>query len=62
MGFSVKDPIRGSITGNAGTVNNHTVEKDVPADAKFTDTTYESKAAASGGTAVSLVTTGEKYI
>lgn len=28
---------------------------------KFTDTTYESKAAASGGTAVSLVTTGEKY-
>ena len=28
---------------------------------KFTDTTYESKTAASGGTAVSLVTTGEKY-
>lgn len=28
---------------------------------KATDTTYESKAAASGGTAVSLVTTGEKY-
>ncbi len=28
---------------------------------KFTDTTYESKAAASGGTAVSLCTTGEKY-
>lgn len=28
---------------------------------KFTDTTYENKAAASGGTAVSLVTTGEKY-
>ena len=27
----------------------------------WTDTTYESKAAASGGTAVSLVTTGEKY-
>jgi hypothetical protein len=26
-----------------------------------TDTTYESKAAASGGTDVSLVTTGEKY-
>lgn len=26
-----------------------------------TDTTYESKSAASGGTAVSLVTTGEKY-
>ena len=28
---------------------------------KFTDTTYESKSAASGGTAVSLCTTGEKY-
>ena len=27
-----------------------------------TDTTYESKTAASSGTAVSLVTTGEKYI
>ena len=27
-----------------------------------TDTTYESKSASSGGTAVSLVTTGEKYI
>ena len=61
MGFSVKDPIRGSITGNAGTVNNHTVNSDVPANAKFTDTTYESKAAVSGGTDVSLVTTGEKY-
>jgi hypothetical protein len=29
---------------------------------KFTDTTYSSKAAASGGTDVSLVTTGEKAI
>jgi hypothetical protein len=28
---------------------------------KFTDTTYSSKAAASGGTDVSLCTTGEKY-
>lgn len=28
---------------------------------KFTDTTYSSKSAASGGTDVSLVTTGEKY-
>lgn len=37
------------------------VNKAVPADAVFTDTTYESKAAVSGGTAVSLVTTGEKY-
>lgn len=45
----------------AATVNGHTVAKDVPSDAIFTDTTYESKTAASGGTAVSLVTTGEKY-
>ena len=28
--------------GNANTVNNHTVKSDVPVDAKFTDTTYES--------------------
>lgn len=46
---------------NAATVNGHAVAANVPANAKFTDTTYESKAAASGGTAVSLVTTGEKY-
>ena len=38
-----------------------TIGTSVPSGAKFTDTTYESKAAASGGTAVSLVTTGEKY-
>ena len=31
--------IQGSITGDAGTVNSHTVEKDVPSDAVFTDTT-----------------------
>ena len=46
---------------DAASVNGFTVAKSVPSDAKFTDTTYESKAAASGGTAVSLVTTGEKY-
>lgn len=46
---------------NSLTVNGHTVNSDVPANAVFTDTTYESKSAASGGTAVSLVTTGEKY-
>lgn len=43
------------------TVGAHTVLKDVPSDAKFTDTTYSSKAASSGGTDVSLVTTGEKH-
>ncbi len=45
---------------DAMTVNGHTVESDVPANAIFTDTTYESKPASSGGTEVSLVTTGEK--
>lgn len=39
----------------------YTIEKSVPSDAVFTDTTYESKSASSGGTAVSLCTTGEKY-
>lgn len=39
----------------------YSLEKSVPSNAVFTDTTYESKSAASGGTAVSLVTTGEKY-
>ena len=43
------------------TVNGHTVETNVPSNAVFTDTTYTSKSAASGGTDVSLVTTGEKY-
>lgn len=51
----------GSAT-NASKVNNHTVDSDVPAGAKFTDTTYANKAAASGGTDVSLVTTGEKAV
>lgn len=46
---------------NASKVNNHTVNSDVPANAKFTDTIYESKAAAQNGTDISLVTTGEKY-
>ena len=48
-------------SGSAAKVNNHTVNSDVPANAKFTDTTYESKTAAQNGTDVSLVTTGEKY-
>lgn len=44
------------------TATTYSLAKTVPADAVFTDTTYESKAAASGGTDVSLVTTGDKYI
>lgn len=39
--------------GNADTVGGHTVEADVPEDAKFTDTTYGA-----AGTALGLVKTG----
>ena len=46
---------------DAGTVTGYTVGCNVPSDAVFTDTTYSSKAAALGGTAISLCTTGEKY-
>lgn len=40
--------------GNADTVNNHTVEANVPANAKFTDTTYDNASASAAG----LVSTG----
>jgi len=56
----VTGKIYGTAT-NSDKVNNLTVLTAVPANAKFTDTTYSSKTAASGGTEVSLVTTGEKY-
>lgn len=53
------------VNGSASFTNNISVNTinnvAVGSSPKFTDTTYESKAAASGGTAVSLVTTGEKY-
>lgn len=39
----------------------YSLSKSVPANAEFTDTTYESKTASDGGTDVSLCTTGEKY-
>lgn len=49
--------ITGSITGDAETVNDHTVNADVPSDAKFTDTTYTASTtsigSASAGTAIS---------
>ena len=45
--------------GNAYITNINGVA--VGSSPKFTDTTYDSKTAASGGTDVSLVTTGEKY-
>lgn len=57
-----RNKIATDITGDAGTVNGHTVGVNVPSNAKFTDTTYTSKPAAKDGTDVSLVTTGEKAI
>lgn len=53
-----------TFTGTTGKViqdSGFTIAKSVPADAQFTDTIYENKAAISGGTDVSLVTTGDKY-
>ena len=43
------------------TVCSYQLNKTVPSNAVFTDTTYSSKSEANGGTDVSLVTTGEKY-
>ena len=40
--------------GNANTVNRHTVESNVPAEAKFTDTTYGAASTSANG----LMTTG----
>lgn len=50
---NAKEGIRGNLTGNASTVNGHTVNADVPANAKFTDTntTY------SAGTGIGLSNT-----
>lgn len=55
------DTITVPFATDSSTVNGYTVGTNVPSDAEFTDTTYESKTAVSGGTDVSLVTTGEKY-
>lgn len=54
---------KGTYVDSDGSVKAMTYEvnKTVPSDAKFTDTTYENKPAASSGTDVSLVTTGDKY-
>lgn len=61
--MSAADKIKlNGLSTDATTVNGHTVNTDVPTNAVFTDTTYESKTAVSEGTDVSLVTTGEKYI
>ena len=47
------------VQGSNVTLTTDATNKEITIAA--TDTTYESKSAASGGTAVSLVTTGEKY-
>ena len=38
-----------AFTGNAAKVNNHTVNTDVPSDAKFTDTTYSNATTSAAG-------------
>lgn len=50
-----------TITQNGTSVGTFSANQSGNTDINVTDTTYESKSAASGGTAVSLVTTGEKY-
>lgn len=48
-------------TINATTVNNHTVQADVPADAAFTDTTYTPASAAPLMDGTAAVGTSVKY-
>lgn len=49
------------IKAGVPTACTYELNKTVPADAVFTDTTYTSQSASSGSTAVSLCTRGEKY-
>ena len=44
MSTSTYDTNASGVVDNAERVNGHTVEKDVPADAKFTDTVYDDTA------------------
>lgn len=48
--------LKNSTLGDAKTVNNHTVNSDVPANAKFTDTTYEAATQDTNG----LMSTADK--
>jgi len=49
-GFSrFVNTINGDISGDAGTVNGHAVNSDVPANAKFTDTTYSVATTSANG-------------
>ena len=47
--FRTDGKITGSITGDAGTVNGHSVNKDVPSNALFTDTTYSNATSSASG-------------
>lgn len=47
--FRTDGKITGSITGDASTVNGHTVNIDVPSTAEFTDTTYEEATTSNAG-------------
>lgn len=51
----------GDMYGNlVGTINSHTVAKDVPSDAKFTDTTYSVVSAGTSTTAGGLMSQSDK--
>jgi len=58
--FVAKENGKGLSTNDYDAVAKGKVDA-IPANPKYTDTTYTSKSAADGGTEVSLVTTGEKY-
>lgn len=47
--FRTDGKLPASITGDAATVNGHTVASDVPANAKFTDTTYSDATTSAAG-------------
>lgn len=49
MKKSVYDTNNNGIVDNAEKVNNHTVNKDVPSDAQFTDTTYNDATTSTSG-------------
>lgn len=55
--YKITTNAQGHVTAATAVAKGDITALGIPAQ----DTTYESKAAASGGTAVSLVTTGEKY-
>ena len=56
MAKAIYDTNNNGIVDNAEKVNNHTVEKDVPNDAIFTDTTYSDATTSSSG----LMTSSDK--